>query len=151
MTLRCQFCESWNHVDPTRASDQPKCGKCGKAIAIDRPFAVTDETFLRTIEDSDIPVLVDFYADWCPPCKMMEPFVDAIAAKYQGKALVAKLNTDTSPNTASKYGIRGIPTTIVFLQGKEVARSTGAMPQAALEALLNRAPAAATRGPAAAP
>jgi thioredoxin len=106
---------------------------------------LSDETFQRTIESSEIPVLVDFYADWCGPCKMMAPAVDAVAAKYQGQALVAKLNTDLAPQTAGRFEIRGIPTTIVFEHGREVTRQTGAISQPMLEKML------ATRGPAAAP
>ena len=145
VTLQCQFCQSWNRVDAARAQDRPKCGKCGKPLLLDRPVALSDETFQRTIEASEIPVLVDFYADWCGPCKMMAPAVDAVAAKYQGQALVAKLNTDLAPQTAERFEIRGIPTTIVFEHGREVARQTGAIPQPMLEKMLT------TRGPAAAP
>jgi thioredoxin 2 len=145
VTLQCQFCQSWNRVDAARAQDRPKCGKCGKPLLLDRPVALSDETFQRTIESSEIPVLVDFYADWCGPCKMMAPAVDAVAAKYQGQALVAKLNTDLAPQTSERFEIRGIPTTIVFEHGREVARQTGAIPQPMLEKMLT------TRGPAAAP
>jgi thioredoxin 2 len=145
VTLQCQFCQSWNRVDAARAQDRPKCGKCGKPLLLDRPVALSDETFQRTIESSEIPVLVDFYADWCGPCKMMAPAVDAVAAKYQGQALVAKLNTDLAPQTSQRFEIRGIPTTIVFEHGREVARQTGAIPQPMLEKMLT------TRGPAAAP
>jgi thioredoxin 2 len=145
VTLQCQFCQSWNRVDAARAQDRPKCGKCGKPLLLDRPVVLSDETFQRTIEASEIPVLVDFYADWCGPCKMMAPAVDAVAAKYQGQALVAKLNTDLAPQTSQRFEIRGIPTTIVFEHGREVARQTGAIPQPMLEKMLT------TRGPAAAP
>jgi thioredoxin 2 len=145
VTLQCQFCQSWNRVDAARAQDRPKCGKCGKPLLLDRPVALSDETFQRTIESSEIPVLVDFYADWCGPCKMMAPAVDAVAAKYQGQALVAKLNTDLAPQTSQRFEIRGIPTTIVFEHGREVARQTGAIPQPMLEKMLT------TRGPEGAP
>jgi thioredoxin len=108
-------------------------------MLLDRPYPLTDDTFARTIAESDIPVLVDFYADWCGPCKMMAPFVDEIARERQGKVLVAKLDTDRSQRTASGFDIRGIPTTIVFKGGKEAARQTGAVPKKGLEDLLNRA------------
>src|ERR671937_328383 len=110
-TLRCQFCETWNRVDVTRAEDRPKCGKCGKPMLLDRPVSLSEATFARTIADSEVPVLVDFYADWCGPCKVMAPAVDEIAASYQGRALVAKLDTDRAPRTSSSFDIRGIPTT----------------------------------------
>jgi len=139
MTVRCQFCETWNRIDAARAPDRPKCGKCGKPILLDRPIALNDETFARTIAESDVPVLVDFYADWCGPCKMMAPFIDEIARERQGNVLVGKLDTDRSQQTAGSFNIRGIPTTIVFRGGKEAARYTGAMKKLGLEDLIERA------------
>jgi thioredoxin len=115
-------------------------------LLLDRPIALSDETFERTIEGSEIPVLVDFYADWCGPCKVMAPGVDAVAAKYQGQVLVAKLNTDLAPATSQKFEIRSIPTVIVFEHGREVARQIGAVPQPMLEKMVTT-----TRGPGAAP
>jgi thioredoxin 2 len=139
LTLRCQFCETWNRIDATRAADRPKCGKCGKPMLLDRPYPLNDESFTRTIESAEVPVLVDFYADWCGPCKVMAPYVDEIAATYQGRALIAKLDTDRAQQTASSFNIRGIPTTIVFKGGHEVARQTGAMPKPMLIKLLESA------------
>lgn len=139
ITLRCQFCDAWNRVDATRAGDRPKCGKCAKPMLLDRPFPLNDETFARTVAETDVPVLVDFYADWCGPCKMMAPFVDELAREKQGTALVAKLDTDRAPSIQANFGVRGIPTTIVFKAGREVARQTGAVPKRALEELLNKA------------
>ena len=139
ITLQCQFCQTWNRVDATRAADRPKCGKCARPILLDRPWVLTEETFERTISESEVPVLVDFYADWCGPCKMMAPFVDQIAAKHQGQTLIAKLNTDLAPKISQSFNIRGIPTVIAFRVGKEVARQTGAVPLAGLEKLLAQA------------
>lgn len=139
LTVRCQFCETWNRIDASKVTDGPKCGKCAKPILLERPLGLTDETFLRTINESDLPVAVDFYADWCGPCRMMAPAVDALAAHVQGRALVAKLNTDHSSRTAGGFGIRGIPTTIVFSGGKEVARQSGALPLEGLKQLLAKA------------
>jgi thioredoxin 2 len=138
-TLCCQFCASWNSVDVTRAADRPKCGKCGKPMLLDRPIHLDDDSFARTIGESKVPVLVDFYADWCGPCKVMAPAVDQLAANYTGKALVAKLDTDASQKTSISFNIRGIPTSIVFDEGKEVARQSGAVPYATLEAMLGKA------------
>ena len=135
ITVRCQFCETWNRVVAERAADRPKCGKCGKPMLVDRPIALNDETFSRTVAESEIPVLVDFYADWCGPCKIMAPSVDQLAAENQGKLLVAKLDTDRAPRTAQSFDIRGIPTVIVFRGGRESQRSSGAMPFPALKKL----------------
>jgi thioredoxin len=108
-------------------------------MLLDRPWPLTEDTFQRTINDTEIPVLVDFYADWCGPCKIMAPHVDEIAREYQGRTLVAKLNTDLAPKTSNGLGIRGIPTVIVFKGGKEVARNTGAVKKPELEKLLKQA------------
>ena len=139
VTIRCQFCDTWNRVDAARAADRPKCGKCGRPILLDRPFPLNDETFARTIAESDVPVLVDFYADWCGPCKMMAPFVDQLARENVGRAIIAKLDTDRHQRTAGGFGIRGIPTSIVFRAGKEVSRQVGAVPKAGLDSLLAKA------------
>jgi thioredoxin 2 len=142
VTLRCQFCQTWNRIDAERAGDRPKCGSCGRPMLIDRPVKLDDETFARTVQESTVPIVVDFYADWCGPCKMMAPYVDELAARHTGEALVAKLDTDHAQQTAMSFAIRGIPTVIVFEGGREVARQTGAVPLAGLEKLLASAAAA---------
>ena len=136
LTLRCQFCETWNRIDASRAGDQPKCGKCGKPMRLDRPIKLDDDTFQRTISESEIPVLVDFYADWCGPCRMMAPSVDRLARESVGTALITKLDTDASPRTAQRFQIRGIPTSIVFRRGREATRQTGAVPFETLRQML---------------
>jgi thioredoxin 2 len=136
LTIQCQFCQTWNRVDATRAADRPKCGKCGRPILLDRPVKLTDDTFERTIASAEVPVLVDFYADWCGPCRAMAPAVDQLASKVTGRALVAKLDTDASPLTAQRFEIRGIPTVIVFRAGKAVTQQAGALPFPVLEKML---------------
>jgi len=136
LTLRCQFCDTWNRVDATRAGDRPKCGHCSRPMLLDRPWVLTEDSFARTIAETDVPVLVDFYADWCGPCKMMAPHVDQLAAARMGTALVAKLNTDMAQQVSQSFQIRGIPTTIVFRDGKESRRVTGAVGYKDLEGLL---------------
>src|SRR5688500_3447523 len=128
ITVRCQFCEAWNRIDSEKVADGPKCGKCAKPILLERPVTLTDDTFTRTLNESDVPVFVDFYADWCGPCRMMAPAVDALAAHVQGKALIAKLNTGESSRTAGASTFRGIPPSIGCKIGNEVARQSGATP-----------------------
>jgi thioredoxin 2 len=137
LTLRCSNCGKWNRVRADKASAGPKCGNCGTPLALDRPIKLDDETFDRVINETEVPVLVDFYADWCGPCKMMAPAVETLARESVGRALVAKLDTDHAQRTASRFQIRGIPTSIVFKNGREVKRQTGAVPLAALRAMLS--------------
>lgn len=136
IVVRCGSCSAWNRVDASRASNGPKCGKCHAGIPLDRPLLLDDQSFQRTISEGDLPVLVDFYADWCGPCKMMAPMIDQLARTYAGRAVVAKVDTDKSQRAAMPYHITGIPTTIVFYKGKEVGRQIGAVPLSALENLL---------------
>ena len=137
-TLRCQFCASWNRIDVARAADRPKCGNCSKPMLLDRPLKLDSESFARTIAESHVPIIVDFYADWCGPCKMMAPAVDQLASKYAGRALVAKLDTDSAPEISQSFQIRGIPTSIVFRDGKEIVRQSGAVPYATLASMVDK-------------
>jgi thioredoxin 2 len=127
LTIPCPSCGRWNRIDASRAALGPKCGVCGTPLALDHPIHLDDTTFDRVIGGTDLPVLVDFYADWCGPCKMMAPAVSELARRSVGSALVAKLDTDASPRTAQRFQIRGIPTSIVFRAGKEAKRQTGAV------------------------
>jgi len=135
-TVACQFCSTLNRVDLARAGQHPKCGECGRPILLDRPLHVDDGTFQQVIAGTNVPVLVDFYADWCGPCKMMAPILDELAHDRLGEVLVLKLDTDRNPVTAMQYQVRGIPTMILFDQGRETARQTGAAPRAQVDALL---------------
>ncbi len=94
------------------------------------PLHVSDAEFGKTVLESQQPVLVDFWAAWCGPCRMIAPFVEEIAHDYAGKAVVAKVDTDANPQTPMKYGIMGIPTLIIFKGGQEVDRIVGAVPKA---------------------
>ena len=125
VVVKCPFCSAANRVDLARLSAGPKCAKCGKPLRLDRPQKVTDQDFERTVTGSSVPVLVDFYADWCGPCKVMAPTLDQFAQEHAGEALVLKLDTEANPQTASRFGIRGIPTVIAFEGGKERARHVG--------------------------
>ena len=136
-TVACPFCGTLNRIDLSRLDHKPKCGKCGKPILLDRPIPVSDATFDRVTTDTTVPVLVDFYADWCGPCKIMAPLLDDVARRRAGEVLVTKLDTDKNPATGQRFGIRGIPTLILFRQGKEVGRRVGAVPPADVEALLS--------------
>ncbi len=158
MTVRCQFCETWNRIDAARAPDRPKCGKCGKPILLDRPIALSDETFARTIAESDVPVLVDFYADWCGPCKMMAPFIDEIARERQGK--LARRQTRYGSIAADRRGVQHSRDSdddrvsrrqgSLAIHGRdEEARSRG--PDRTRRERVTRRRAGATRAPAAAP
>jgi thioredoxin 2 len=139
VTVSCAFCGKLNRVDLARAGQKPLCGQCGKPIALDRPVRVSDADFDRVVADAQVPVLVDFYADWCGPCKMMAPVLDQVARDRVGSVLVAKLDTDASQATARRFSIASIPTLIVFRGGREVARELGAIPRPRLEAMLNAA------------
>lgn len=129
VTLRCGFCGKMNRIDLTRAADRPRCGECTKPMLLDRPVKVGQDDFDKTVLGAGVPVLVDFYADWCAPCKMVAPLVDEIAHRHTGKMLVVKVDTDHAPDVAMKYGIRSIPTLILFEGGDERERSVGFEPE----------------------
>jgi thioredoxin 2 len=133
--IHCPFCAAANRVDLTRLASGPKCAKCGKPLRLDRPQKVTDKDFDRTITGSSVPVVIDFYADWCGPCKAMAPTLDEFAAKLAGEVLVVKLDTEANPATAARFGIRGIPTLIAFEAGKEKRRHVGMADMKVLEGL----------------
>jgi thioredoxin 2 len=136
VVVMCVFCGTVNRVDLGRLSEGPRCGSCGRPIRLDRPLPVTDASFDKVIAGASVPVLVDFYADWCGPCKMMAPILDDFARLHTGDALVLKLDTESNPATPARFGIRGIPTLIVFDRGREVRRQVGAVQAADLEKLL---------------
>ena len=102
-------------------------------------LAVTDDSFEAEVISSDLPVLVDFWATWCGPCKAIAPMIDEIAVEYSGKIKVAKVNVDENPKTPGKFGVRGIPTLILFKGGEAVDQIVGAVPKAQLDELIKKA------------
>jgi len=131
-TLACQFCGRLNSVQLERHREGPKCAECGKPFLLDRPVKVAEEHFEATVLKSEVPVIVDFYADWCAPCKAMAPVLDEIAHDQAGKILVAKVDTDRSPSVSQRYGIRAIPYFARFEKGEVVKTKVGAMGRADL-------------------
>jgi thioredoxin 2 len=138
-TVACQFCGRLNRVDLARAADRPKCGECSRPILLDRPLALSDQSFDRVIADAQVPVLVDFYADWCGPCKMVAPIMDELARSRMGSVLIAKLDTDQNQQVAQRYRIGSIPTVMVFRNGQVAAQQVGALPRAGYEAMIDQA------------
>jgi thioredoxin 2 len=133
--VRCVFCQTPNRVDLSKLALGPRCANCQRPILLDRPLKVTGADFDQTLTGTTVPVLVDFYADWCGPCHMMAPTIDDFAQRHAGEALVLKLDTDVDQAIAGRYGIRGIPTMIVFEHGRERARHIGVADLAKLESL----------------
>jgi len=136
--VRCGFCLTPNRIDLTRAEQRPRCGKCEKPMLLDRPVKVGDEDFATTVLAADAPVLVDFHAEWCGPCKVLAPMVDDIASDNVGRLLVAKVDTDRAIETARTYGITSVPTLVLFQDGAEAGRTIGIMPDE-IRALVERA------------
>ncbi len=108
-------------------------------MASEKVIAFTDANFDREVLQSEVPVLVDFWATWCAPCKAIAPLVDAVADEYAGKIKVGKVNVDENPATPGKYGVRGIPTLILFKGGVVVDQIVGAVPKSQLDALIAKA------------
>jgi thioredoxin 2 len=135
----CPSCGRLNRVSLRRVQHRPTCGHCGRPLHLDRPIPVHDADFDRVVGGSDVPVLVDFYADWCGPCKVMAPTLDALASERAGEIVVAKLDTDQNPRTAGRFGIRGIPTLVLMVGGEEAGRVTGAVGRTQLDQLVAQA------------
>lgn len=133
--VRCPFCARLNRVNLARLADGPKCADCSRPLRLDRPIAATEAEFDEVIMGAAVPVLVDFYADWCGPCRMTAPILDEIAHSRVGEVLVLKVDTDRNPVLSERFGIRSIPTIIAFRGGTELNRVVGVVPRRQLEAL----------------
>ena len=136
-TIPCPFCGQMNRVNLAKLAAGPRCGSCKRPLLLDRPVKVTGENLDAVLQGTEVPVLVDFYADWCGPCKMIAPIVDELASDYSGRALVLKLDTDRSPGITERFGIKGIPTLIAFRNGQESGRQVGLAQRRELEALIS--------------
>jgi thioredoxin 2 len=131
MHLVCPACGTTNRVPEDKLHDGPVCGRCGAGIMGAMPANLDDATLPKFLERTELPVVVDFWAEWCGPCKMMAPHFETAARKLRDVRFV-KVDSDASPKTSALYGIRSIPTVILFKGGREVARQSGAMPAAEL-------------------
>jgi thioredoxin 2 len=124
----CPACSAINRVAPERPAAEAKCGKCREPLFSGHPMALTDQNFARHVQRNSIPVVVDFWAEWCGPCKMMGPEFEKAAKALEPQVRFAKLDTEEAQQSAAKLNIRSIPTMILFQGGREVARQSGAMP-----------------------
>ncbi len=139
--IRCPVCGANNRVplEKLRQGLEPVCGRCKSSLHVDgKPVSVTDATFADQVERSPLPVLLDLWAPWCGPCRMLAPVVEQLASEMAGKLRVAKLNVDENPATASRFHVQSIPTLLVLKGGQEMERIVGAQPKAEIARCLQR-------------
>lgn len=146
--IRCPSCGAANRVSAGALAPGKKavCGRCKTPLSVGAsPFVVTDATFADEVERSPLPVLVDLWAPWCGPCRMIAPTIDQLAVEMAGRVRFAKMNVDENPATSARFGVRSIPTLLVVKDGREVDRIVGVQPKAAIAAQLERHAAPARR------
>jgi len=129
----CPFCNAVNRIPVDKMGSAPSCGKCHKALFDKKPVVLTSENFQKQVNRNEIPVVVDFWAPWCGPCKMMTPAFEQASAALSPQVRLAKLNTEDEQNIGAQMNIRSIPTMVMFKNGREVARQSGAMSAADIE------------------
>ncbi len=135
MIVACPHCHTKNRVPRSRAAEGPVCGQCGKALLTGAPVELGDRDFDAVVGASELPVLVDFWAPWCGPCRAMAPAFAQAAERLQGKALLVKVNSDDNPGLSARFGIRSIPTLVRLQQGRETHRQSGAVPAQTIVAM----------------
>ena len=133
MHLICPQCQARNRVAESDLAKEVNCGRCKAGLLPQQPVVLTEASYQRYVAGTELPVVVDYWAPWCGPCRMMAPQFEQAAQAMQGRAVFAKLDTEANPQTGAAQGIRSIPTLAVFVGGREVARQSGAMPAADLQ------------------